>query len=206
MTWEVLIYPAFRALVSKLSSLAASLALVCAVTATGELVLAPLGGAEVALFSGSLSELCMSLLLAVVLWIAMWCHIVLLAGRGMEGTRYVLLVAAMLGLLMPVCAVYMVLTGEPLLLRQAELPLICTVLLAFCLYLNLPRGVAAGRSKLLSVSLFAAAVFLYALTNEPILVWASNLFKIVACAAIYFPLRALQRYALRVVSLPPLKV
>lgn len=206
MTWEVLIYPAFRALVSKLSSLAASLALVCAVTAIGELVLAPLGGTEVALFSGSLSELCMSLLLAVVLWIAMWCHIVLLAGRGMEGTRYVLLVAAMLGLLMPVCAVYMVLTGEPLLLRQAELPLICTVLLAFCVYLNLPRGVAAGRSKLLSVSLFAAAVFLYALTNEPILVWASNLFKIVACVAIYFPLRALQRYALRVVSLPPLKV
>lgn len=204
MTLEVLIYPALRALVSKLSALSASLALVCAVTAAGELVLAPMGELEAALFSGSLSELCMSLLLAVVLWIALWCHLVLLAGRGMEWTRYMLLVAATLGLLMPVCVVYMALMGEPLLLRQAELPLICSFLLAFCVYLNWPRGVAAGRTVLILLSVFVTAAFLYALTNEPILVWVSNLLKIVACAAIYYPLRALQRYAPRVVALPPL--
>lgn len=204
MTLEVLIYPVVRAWVSKLAALAASLALVCALAAGSELILAPMGMIEAALFLGSLSELFASLFFAVLLWLAMWCHLVLLAGRGMEWTRYVLLVAAMLGMCMPVCTVYRMLTGEVLLLRQAELPLICTLLLAFCLYLNLPRGVAAGRTVLMLVSVFAAAALLYALTNEPLLVWASDLFKIVACGTIYYPLRALRRYALRVVSLPPL--
>lgn len=203
MNAELLIYPVVRALVAKLAALGSGMALACAVTAAGELILAPLGYLGAALFAGSLSELFMSLLLAVLMWPALWCHMVLLSGRGMEFTRYLLLVAAVLSLLMPVCSGYLMLTGEPLLLRQADLPLICTLLLALCVYLNLPRGVAAGWLRLSLLSVFAAASLLYALSNVQAFVWINDLLKILACGVIWHPLRELSRYAKRVVALPP---
>lgn len=204
MNAEVLIYPVVRALVAKLAALGAGVALACALTAAGELILAPLGHPEAALFAGSLSELFMSLFLALIMWLALWCHMVLLAGRGMELTRYFLLVAAVLSLLMPVCSGYLMFAGEPLLLRQADLPLICTLLLAICVYLNLPRGVAAGWIRLSLLSVFAAASLLYALSNVQAFVWINDLLKILACGAIWHPLRELSRYTQRVVALPPL--
>lgn len=204
MTPEVLIYPAVRALVAKLAGFAAGVALACALAAAGELILAPLGCVGSALFVGSLSELLMSLFLMVVVWLALWCHMVLLAGRGMEFTRYLLLVGAVLALLMPVCTAYQILVGEFLLLRQDDLPVIVTLLLALSVYLNLPRGVAAGWGKLSAISVFAAAALLYALTNVQALVWVNDVLKIVACGTMWYPLRGLSRYALRVVALPPL--
>ena len=201
---DVLIYPALRALVAKLATWAAGLALLCALSALAELLLAPVGLVGVALFCGSLSELLMSLLQPLVIWVGLWCHMVLLAGRGMELTRYGLLTVAVLALMMPVCTLYLLLVDEPLLLRQAELPLICNVVLAVCVLLNLPRGTAAGWWRLVLLSAYAIMAVFYSLTNMPELVWLSDICKIAACAAIYYPLRALSRYAPRVVSLPEL--
>ncbi|MBQ1960673.1 MAG: hypothetical protein II349_04035 [Akkermansia sp.] len=121
MTPEVLIYPAVRALVAKLAGFAAGVALACALAAAGELILAPLGCVGAALFVGSLSELLMSLFLMVVVWLALWCHMVLLAGRGMEFTRYLLLVGAVLALLMPVCTAYQILVKEKYFLHLLKL-------------------------------------------------------------------------------------
>lgn len=202
---ELLIYPIVRAFVAKLAGMAAGLATATAVCALGELLLAPMGFIGVALFAGSLSELFMSLLLAIVAWVALWCHLVLLAGRGIEWTRYGVLMVAVLSLLMPVCTAYLMLTGKPLLLRQADLPLICTAFLALCVLLNLPRGVAAGRLHLALISVFAGMALLYGLTNLPEMVWVNDLCKIVACGAVWYPLRALSCYACCVVALPPLE-
>ena len=202
MPADVLIYPAMRSLVAKLATWAAVLSLLCALCAFAELLLAPVGMVGAALFCGSLSELLMSLVQPMVMWVGLWCHMVLLAGRGMELTRYGLLAVAVLALLIPVCTLYLLLVGEPLLLRQAELPLICDVVLAVCVLLNLPRGIAAGWWMLVLLSTYAIMGVFYALTNMPELVWLSDMCKIAACTAICYPLRALSRYAPRVVSLP----
>ena len=202
MTMEVLIFPAVRSVVAKASRWAAALALGCAAAALADLALAPLGALEYALLFGGLSELFMSMLQPLTLWVGLWCHMVLLAGRGMELTRYGLLVAAVLSLLMPVCTTYSLVEGQPLLLRQADLPLICDFIFLVCVLLNVNRGVAVGWRMLTLLVLFAVAMLLYALTNVAPLVWFCNVCKLIGCAAIWWPLRALSRYALRVVSVP----
>lgn len=205
MNDELLIYPVVRSLVAKLAGLAAGVAVSVAVCALGELLLAPYGCLGGALFMGALSELLMSLLLAIVPWVALWCHLVLLAGRGVEATRYGLLMGAILSLLMPPCTLYLMVVGEPLLPQQADLPLICNSILALCVLLNLHQGVAAGRTILGMVSVFVIMAFVYGLTNTPDMVLINDLCKIISCGTAWYPLRALSRYAKRVVAMPPVK-
>lgn len=205
MNDELLIYPVVRSFVAKLAGLAAGVAASVAVCALGELLLAPGGYLGVALFMGALAELLMGMLLAIVPWVALWCHLVLLAGRGIESTRYVLLVGAVLSLLMPPCTLYLLVVGEPLLPQQADLPLICNSILVLCVLLNLHQGVAAGRFILGMISVFVIVAFLYGLTNTPDMVLFNDLCKIISCGAVWYPLRALSHYAKRVVAMPPVK-
>ncbi len=204
MTVELLIYPMVRECVARIAAVSAGVAMCCAVSATGELVLAPFS-VPAALFVGSVSEVLMSILLTMLAWVAWWCHVVLLAGRGMELTRYAMLPVAVLSSLLPVCTFYAHMTGVYLLLHQADLPCICTALLLLCIILNLPRAKAAGVGMLVLIVLFGVSSLLYALTNVAALVWLSDICKSIACVAIYVPLRKLSRYARLVVSLPPVE-
>lgn len=203
MTEEFLIYPMVRRAVSRMVGVAACLALFCACGSAGELVVSAAGYNLTALWLGGASELLMAFFLPIIMWVGLWCHVTLLAGRGLLFTRYLMLVGAVLSVLLPVCELYSMVLGSPLLVRQTDLPIIVAFILLVSVLLNLPRAIAAGWCILTAVSIFAGFLFLYALTNMPQLIWMSDVCKSTACFVIYFPLLRLQPYVRRIVALPP---
>ena len=131
--------------------------------------------------------------------LAAWCHLVLPSGRGSIFTRFLTQLAAFLSLLIPVCAVYALVMHEPLLARQAEIPLYITAIVFFAALVNLPNIKAAPVFLRVLVVLFP--LFLLAsMAVEPIPLQAA--FALLATAAGFHPLRLLAASAPRIVSLP----
>ncbi|MCQ2366187.1 MAG: hypothetical protein MJ056_03355 [Akkermansia sp.] len=131
--------------------------------------------------------------------LAAWCHLVLPSGRGSVFTRFLTQLAAFLSLLIPVCAVYALVMHEPLLARQAEIPLYITAIVFFAALVNLPNIKAAAVFLRVQVVLFP--LFLLAsMAVEPIPLQAA--FALLATAAGFHPLRLLSATAERIVSLP----
>ena len=131
--------------------------------------------------------------------LAAWCHLVLPSGRGSIFTRVLTQLAAFLSLLIPVCAAYALIMHEPLLARQAEIPLYITAIVFFAALVNLPNIKAAPVFLRVLVVLFP--LFLLAsMAVEPIPLQAA--FALLATAAGFHPLRLLAASAPRIVSLP----
>ena len=131
--------------------------------------------------------------------LAAWCHLVLPSGRGSIFSRIFTQLGAFLSLLIPVCAVYALVMHEPLLARQAEIPLYITAFILFAALINLPNIKAAPVSLRVLVVLFP--LFLLAsMVVEPIPLQAA--FALLATAAGFHPLRLLASTAERIVSLP----
>ena len=131
--------------------------------------------------------------------LAAWCHLVLPSGRGSVFTRFLTQLAAFLSLLIPVCAAYALIMHEPLLARQAEIPLYITAIVFFAALVNLPNIKAAPVFLRVLVVLFP--LFLLAsMAVEPIPLQAA--FALLATAAGFHPLRLLAASAPRIVSLP----
>ena len=131
--------------------------------------------------------------------LAAWCHLVLPAGRGSIFSRFLTQLATFLSLLIPVCAVYALVMQEPLLARQAEIPIYITAIVFFAALFNLPNIKAAPISLRVLVVLFP--LFLLAsMAVEPIPLQAA--FALLATAAGFHPLRLLAASAHRIVSLP----
>ena len=131
--------------------------------------------------------------------LAAWCHLVLPSGRGSIFTRFLSQLGAFLSLLIPVCAAYALTMHEPLLARQAEIPLYITAIILMSALINLPNIKAAPISLRVQVVLFP--LFLLAsMMVEPIPLQAS--FALLATAAGFHPLRLLAANAERIVSLP----
>ena len=131
--------------------------------------------------------------------LAAWCHLVLPSGRGSIFSRFFTQLGAFLSLLIPVCATYALVMHEPLLARQAEIPLYITAIILFAALINLPNIKAAPISLRVLVVLFP--LFLLAsMVVEPIPLQAA--FTLLATAAGFHPLRLLAATAERIVSLP----
>lgn len=131
--------------------------------------------------------------------LAAWCHLVLPAGRGSNFTRFFTQLGAFLSVLIPVCAVYALVMHEPLLARQAEIPLYITAIIFVAVLINLPNIKAAPIP--LRVQLVLFPLFLLAsMMVEPIPLQAC--FALLATAAGFYPLRLLASTAERIVSLP----
>ena len=202
MKEEFLIFPLVRSLVSRLAGCAQVCGLAAAATAAAELVLAPLGFIPAALFVGQASGLLFALFLSSISPLAPWCHEVLLAHRGRGFSRFLLMPGVMLGLLLLAGQVCFLLTGQLMLLRQGEIPLMISLLLSVCIWINIPLMAAAPLLLRLRLAAFPLMLLATAVTDDPSLVAINNLCRILTVLLVASPLLRLKRIAPRIVSLP----
>lgn len=145
-----------------------------------------------------LSQLLYALLLPCLYVTAIWCHEVLLAGRGLGLTRWMLLFLLLFSFLCPVCEIYTAVTGKLLLLNQFILPPVLATAPAAAVVMNWGCMTAAPlRLRVLLVLFGGALVLSYLASGSLVLL----LLPLVA----WKPLRALARYAPLVASLPPVE-
>ena len=174
----------------------------CAVLALAELVLLPLHMPLAGIACGMASAFLLQLALALLVVLAAWCQPVLLAGQGNFVARWLVRVGALLAPLAPVCWGYSMLSGELLLYRQAELPLILGVLLVVAAVVNVLRMAAAPWQ--LQLRVIALPLFLLAalVCDAPGILLCSVVFKLLAAWVAAGLLRMLAAVAPRVIAMP----
>lgn len=212
---EYLIFPAVKRAVSVLAKVtawgfvaAAALWLLGLALLVGELgLLSAAGDSDEALvwlsrcemiqfLGGEGREFLLALLLPCLYLLALWCHQVLLAGRGTAVTRWLLLFLLLFAFLHPVCTGWLLLSGKPLLVNQMLLPAVLYTVLPCVFAVNWFRMAALPlRYRLLLI------FFLLALLGNYILM-GSLCVLLLPCFS-FVPLRRLAAYAPRIVSLPP---
>lgn len=137
-----------------------------------------------------------ALLLLALYVLALWCHHVLLAGRGLAATRWILLILLVFACLHPLCVGYTCLSGKLLFANQALLPVVLYTSLATAVSLNwFCLAALPLRLRLLLLSFVWLLVVQYVLA-VPVLQ------LLLPCTG-FLPLRGLARMAPLVVSLPP---
>lgn len=176
--------------------------LTCAVLALAEPVLLVLRLPMPGILSGMVSSFLLQWSIAVLAVLALWCHPVLLAGQGVMITRWLVPVSALLAPLVPVCWVYSLATGELLLYRQAELPIILGIVLVVTALINIPKMAAAPWQ--LQVRVVAVPLLLlvaYGCDMPGIIVY-SLVCKLLAAWLAFRPLKMLASLAPRIISMP----
>lgn len=202
MNENILIFPAVRRWVARIARFGVWVAVLCAAAAALEPLSMVVGVLPAAVLAGCTATVLAALLLSLLLLSACWCHLVLLAGRGVLFTRYLLPAVLPVAVLMPVCRLYSLLTDSPLLARQTDMPLICSTALVVSVLCNIPRARAAEVRMSVSVTACAVFSFLCAMTDMPQTVLLNDLCMLAFAACAVYPLNALSRYAPTVVSLP----
>lgn len=211
---EMLLYPVVKQAVSVLARvtawgyvavallwLAGLLNLACGValvTVEDAETVSEVGGETtiVAVYIHAFLQLLVALLLPCLYVSALWCHHVLLAGRGLVVTRWLLLLLLPFAFLHLACEIYTVATAKLLLLNQFILAPVLTTVLAATVVMNWGCMCAVPPCLRALLAFFGVAVVLtylvpgsFVLLLLPFVAWQ--------------PLRALARYAPLVVSLPP---
>lgn len=173
-----------------------------ALLALAELVLLPLRMPLAGILCGMVSGQLLALGLAMLAVLVAWGHVVLLAGQGLVLTRWLAWVGGLLAPFLPVCWVYTLFTGELLLYRQSELPLILGSILLVVLLLNILRMAAAPwQLQARLVALPILILLAYSCDAPGLLVFAA-VFKLLAAWAAAAPLRLLADFAPRIISMP----
>ncbi len=202
LTCDCYLFPAVKRAVSLLAVVTRYALVACAVMALAELVLLPLHLVLPGIVCGLVSAFLAKLQVALLLVVAVWCHVVLLAGQGVALTRWLVWLGGLLAPLVPISWGYSLLTGELLLYRQGELPMILGVFLLVAAVLNIPRMAAAP--GLLQVRVVAVPVLMLAAVclDVPGLLLPCAAVKVLLASVASFPLRELARVAPLVISLP----
>ncbi len=203
------IYPAVKAAAAWLAGFAALLALLCAAGALLEIGLAQLAVAQsslswlnAAIFCGTTSQLCLSLLTSALALLTPWCHQVLLAGRGNALTQWLAWFGALIALPVAASALVAAATRVPLLPGQLDLQLLILVLLLAIAAFNLPR-MAAAPAWMRAALVASPALLIGALiTDAPLLLPYGAGLKVLAAALLFLPLRRLRRFAPRIIGMP----
>lgn len=152
--------------------------------------------APATLICGAGCEFLSALLLPCLYLLALWCHQVLLAGRGAVVTRWLLLFLLFFSFLHPVCIGWSLLSGKLLLANQFLLPAV--------LYTVLPCVVAVNWFRMAALPLryrLLLLCFLFTLVGSYIL--SGSFFVLLLPCFSFVPLRLLAHYAPLIVSLPP---
>ncbi len=198
------IYPRVRKAVAWLAGLGSLLALASAATALLELALAFFGLLPPALLAGAASQLCLQLFIICLGLLTPWCLHVLVAGRGNEVTRWLSWFCLVLALLFLACVAYTTLTFEPLMIRQAFLPLLLLVLLSCIILFNLPRMAAASCGRRIALAAAPLLLLFACLSDMPGTLLFCAAAKLL-CALILTPLlRELRHMAPLIISMPEL--
>lgn len=148
------------------------------------------------LICGAGREFLLALLMPCLYLLALWCHQVLLAGRGTAVTRWLLLCLLFFAFLHAVCMGWLLVSYKPLLANQ--------MLLAPVLYTVLPCVFAVNWFRMAALPLryrLLLIFFLLVLLGSYIL--AGSLCVLLLPCFSFVPLRRLAAYAPLIVSLPP---
>lgn len=201
MSEEWLIFPVVRRLVSRLAKISGAVLISTGMGIVGVLLfclgLNGLGSCLVVC-----SNINFMLYLCLLALLLLWSHEVLLAGRGLALTRFVLCFSLFLCLLMLVCGLYSIFSIQPLLVRQGEIPFLLWGLLFFSILLNLGNMAAAPFRWKLLLGLHMLLVLLVLLFLSPLLVVPCEICKILAIATGVPLMLRLKRMAPQIVSLP----
>lgn len=175
---------------------------VCAALALAELVLLPLHMPLAGIACGLVSAFLLQLALALLVLLAAWCQPVLLAGQGNFVARWLVRVGALLAPLAPVCWLYSMLSGELLLYRQAELPLILGVLLVVAAVVNVLRMAAAPWKLQLRIVALPVLLLVALVCDAPGVLLYGAVFKLLAAWVAAGPLHKLAAVAPRIIAMP----
>lgn len=156
----------------------------------------PVAATAFLMLSAALRAVLAALLLPVLYGLALWVHHVLLAGRGLSATRWVLFILFIFACLHPLCVGYTGLTGKLLFANQALLPIVLDTSLAAAVSLNWFCMASLPLRRRLLLLLFVWLLVVQAVLAVPVLQ------LLLPCAG-FLPLRGLARLAPLVVSLPP---
>ena len=209
MNDEWLIYPGVKRAAAVLARAALVCMLAAAVCAPAEIACSMLAAAvqsqallSAALLCGAAASVLLLAAVACLGPLAAWCHLVLVAGRGSAFTRFLTQIGAFLSLMIPACAVYTVVAGEPLLARQAEIPPYVCLILLISVLINLPNMKAAPVKLRALAALLPLFMLGATLTDVDGLLAIRTVCTLAAAACAWMPLRALSATAERIVSLP----
>ena len=201
---EWLIFPAVKRAVAGLARAAAwgyvfvavlwLLGLVPVLVWQGEAL--PPAASAMLVLSVALREVLAALLLLALYVLALWSHHVLLAGRGLAATRWVLLLLLPPGVLHLLCEVCFGLSGVQLIANQALLPVVLYTSLATAVSLNWFCMAALPLRLCCALQFFVWLLVVQYVLAVPVLL------LLLPCAG-FLPLRGLARLAPLVVSLPP---
>ncbi len=158
----------------------------------------PLAGIACGMLSSALLLWCIALLAVM----AAWCQPVLLANQGIWLSRWLLRVAALFAPLIPICQVWTHLTGQALLYRQGELPLILGVSVFCAALFNIFHMAAAPRGLKVRIIALPALLLLAYCSDIPGLLVFCSIFKMLAAWAASPLLRLLATTAPRIISMP----
>ena len=199
---EYHILPLVKRIVGRGATLAQYTLWGCALLALAELVLLPLRMPLAGICCGMASGGLYALGLAFIVALMAWCHTVLLAEQGIGLTRWLVRVGAALAPLFPVCWGYTLVTGQLLLYRQNELPLILGGILVISSVLNIFRMAAAPwqlQARIVAVPVLLLLAFC---CDVPGLLVVSAVCKLLCAWLSSSPLRTLADVAPRIISMP----
>lgn len=199
---EYHLLPVIRAAVSRLSTGARYSLAGCAALALAELLLLLLRLPLPGILCGMGSTFMLSVSLALLTIAAMWGHTVLLAGQGVFITRWLLRVCAILAPVAPVSWLVLIITGAPLLYRQAEIPFMLAGLLLAAATVNIPRMAAAPWQLQLRIVLVPVLLLVVLVCDLPGMLLPCIAAKILVWWVAAKPLRLLAWAAPRIISMP----
>lgn len=212
---EMLLYPLVKQVISRMATLGVWVSILLALAAASALL-----GAVWSLWSDDLiayllvvggsmvAGLSAEIVLALWILLGLWCHHVLLAGRGLALTRWGMLLLPFFACLNPVCELYLLFTGEPLLVNQAVLMPVLVSLACVVIWVNWPATEAASHRLRFCLAVQPALLAVGYLTGGELspLLLVSFLSYGAAGVLSACLLRQMARVAPLIVSLPPLPV
>ena len=199
---EFLILPGVKNTVGKLSALARTGLVLCAVAGVAEILCFSHDLPTVGIICGILSSFILNLELTALSLLCIWCHDTLLPERGYGFTRFLGYLAFFFAAAWFVCGIYSTFTGKTLLLNQGLLPFISCIQLFFIHLTNLPNMEAASRPLKIRLSIFPPLMMLIFLCDQPGGILIATIGKLTLLLLLAHPLRQLADIAPRVISMP----
>lgn len=138
----------------------------------------------------------LALLVPCLYLLALWCHQVLLAGRGISAMRWLLLILLFFSFLHPLCEGWLLWSGKPLLTNQVLLPAV--------LYTVLPCAFTVNWFRMAALPLrYRLLILFFLLTLVGNYILMGSFFVLLLPCFSFAPLRLLARNASLIISLPP---
>ncbi len=174
----------------------------CAGFSLAELALMPLRLPLAGIICGVISSTLLVCCIALLTVLAAWCQPVLLAKQGIWLSRWLLRIGALFAPVVPICWGWSLITGQVLLYRQGELPLILGAFLIYAAAFNFFHMAAASRGLKVQIIALPILLLLAYCCDMPGLLVFGSIFKLLAMWAAAYPLRQLASIAPRIISMP----